>query len=122
MLDDQVGQVTVQADDRTAGPWELTMVISEQVDRYGTSGRDCLGVRFARSAVTLGQRIFREPVKISSGNLQLGVCAHLFSGSGTPNAVVTGASGGFSFRTDTPGTAKQRLSVCTGGIGRTAIL
>lgn len=46
----------------------------------------------------------------------------ILSGSGSPNGSVSGTSGDYYFRTDTPSTANQRIYVCTGGTSWTGIV
>lgn len=46
----------------------------------------------------------------------------LYTRASTPNGALTGNSGDFCFRTDTPGTALQNLYVCTGGTSWTALI
>lgn len=57
-----------------------------------------------------------------TGVLQLGSSSSLMSGSGSPNGSVTGSSGDFFFRTDTPSQANQRIYVCTGATTWVGIL
>lgn len=46
----------------------------------------------------------------------------IFGGTGSPNGVLSKTAGDFFFRTDTPGSANQRIYVCTGTTNWTGIV
>lgn len=88
----------------------------------GAGDTDVWGTFTAHSSSTLsgtldvsGAATFASTVKVQSA-------ARLFSGTGSPNGSVTGTSGDYFFRTDTPATLTQRIYVCTGGTSWTGIL
>ena len=67
------------------------------------------GNRLAGGGIRLGNN-----PSVTSGQIPVASGARLFSGSGAPGTITGEASGDFYFRTDTPGTANQRLYVYNG--------
>lgn len=73
-------------------------------------------------AVAAGSSLTGHSVTINGKRLSYPTAGNVTPGSGTPNGTLTGVSGDYYLRTDTPATGLQRLYVCTGGTAWTGIL